>query len=480
VTGGPASGTASANVTVTVVCKNQYTISAAVSGLNGGTGMVLQDNGADNLSITGNGTFAFATKIASGGAYAVTVSTQPTSTPAQFCTVAAGTGTASAAVTVNVTCRNVGQYVFVANTHDNSGTGTIGVFAITASSGAIAAANGTPAAPAIVPASTDDNPVGLGVDPTGPYLYVANSGLSNLVTGTPNTISSGNDVATFTIGAAGALTEGTAAALTDNLSPVSLAIDSAGPYLYVGSNDFNADGAIVAFHPSAGVLGGQLTGSPYEGTEPYGMAVDSTKAFLFTANPFDGVVVVDPITTGTLPTTAPTADPAAASLTSPYAVAASPTGLYVYITDTVALPATTAGTVTAFSYSATTGALTKVHASYAVGIGPEGVAIDPTNSFLYVSNAHDGTVSAFKISGTDGSLAVIGTYTSTTTGIPSTSPTALTVDPSGQYLYVANGDDGSVTAFSITAGTGVLVLVGAGPVGATNGTGVGTSAIAIE
>jgi 6-phosphogluconolactonase (cycloisomerase 2 family) len=151
----------------------------------------------------------------------------------------------------------------------------------------------------------------------------------------------------------------------------------------------------------------------------------------------------------------------------------------VYITDTLALPATAAGTVTAYSYDATTGALTQVHAGYAVGIGPEGIAIDPTGSFLYVSNTHDGTVSAFKISSVDGSLTVIGTYTSTTTSEPSASPSALAIDPSGQFLYVANGDSGTVTAFTITAGTGVLVK--GVEIGATNGTGgTGSSSIAID
>ena len=42
-----------------------YTISATVSGLTGT--LVLQDNGSDNLTITANGTFPFATQIAGGG-----------------------------------------------------------------------------------------------------------------------------------------------------------------------------------------------------------------------------------------------------------------------------------------------------------------------------------------------------------------------------------------------------------------------------
>ena len=79
------------------------TVGGTVSGMTG-TGLVLQDNGGDNLTIKANGSFTFATAVASNGAYAVTVATQPTS-PAQTCTVTGGTGTASANVTsVAVTC----------------------------------------------------------------------------------------------------------------------------------------------------------------------------------------------------------------------------------------------------------------------------------------------------------------------------------------------------------------------------------------
>ncbi len=93
-------------VNVVVTCTTTtttYTIGGSVTGL-AGAGLVLQDNGGDNLSVSTNGAFTFATKVASGSAYVVTVKTQPTS-PAQSCTVANGSGIASANVTtVTVTC----------------------------------------------------------------------------------------------------------------------------------------------------------------------------------------------------------------------------------------------------------------------------------------------------------------------------------------------------------------------------------------
>jgi hypothetical protein len=81
-----------------------FTIGGTVSGLAAGESVVLQDNGKDNLTVSANGPFTFATSIASSGTYAVTVFTQP-SNPAQTCVVTAGSGTASANVAgITVAC----------------------------------------------------------------------------------------------------------------------------------------------------------------------------------------------------------------------------------------------------------------------------------------------------------------------------------------------------------------------------------------
>ena len=68
-------GQASANVTnVSVSCSaNAYTIGGMVSGLEGGTQVILHDNGTDALTIGSNGAFTFATSIDYGGAYSVMV-----------------------------------------------------------------------------------------------------------------------------------------------------------------------------------------------------------------------------------------------------------------------------------------------------------------------------------------------------------------------------------------------------------------------
>jgi len=75
-----------------------YTVGGTVSGLSGT--VVLQDNGGDNLSLSANGPFTFATALAGGTAYAVTVKTSPSG---QTCTVSNGSGTIAAANVTNVT-----------------------------------------------------------------------------------------------------------------------------------------------------------------------------------------------------------------------------------------------------------------------------------------------------------------------------------------------------------------------------------------
>ncbi|WP_406622691.1 IPTL-CTERM sorting domain-containing protein [Acidovorax sp. SDU_ACID1] len=72
-----------------------YTVGGTASGL-AGAGLVLQNNGGDNLLVPGNGPFTFNTPVAQGGAYSVTVHTQPAG---RTCTVTNGSGTASANVT---------------------------------------------------------------------------------------------------------------------------------------------------------------------------------------------------------------------------------------------------------------------------------------------------------------------------------------------------------------------------------------------
>ncbi len=82
------SGVILANTVVTATCAaagNTFTIGGILYDLSANpssSGVILQDNAADDLTLHLNGTFTFATALASGSAYDVTVSLQP-ATPDQ-------------------------------------------------------------------------------------------------------------------------------------------------------------------------------------------------------------------------------------------------------------------------------------------------------------------------------------------------------------------------------------------------------------
>src|SRR5579864_1131588 len=62
------------------VSSGPFTIGGSVIGLTG-TGLVLEDNGGDDLTINQSGAFTFKTPIAGGANYTVVVKTQPANQP---------------------------------------------------------------------------------------------------------------------------------------------------------------------------------------------------------------------------------------------------------------------------------------------------------------------------------------------------------------------------------------------------------------
>jgi len=95
--GGTIAGADVTNISVTCVVPT-FSVGGTVSGLTGT--VTLQNNGADDLAVAGNGSFTFATAIVNGGAYDVTVSGQPAG---QTCSVGNGNGTIAGANVTNVT-----------------------------------------------------------------------------------------------------------------------------------------------------------------------------------------------------------------------------------------------------------------------------------------------------------------------------------------------------------------------------------------
>ena len=141
-----------------------------------GTGLVLQDNSGNDLTLTGNGTFTFSSGIDQGGAYSVTVKTQPS-----------GANLRRAQRLRHHRHRRHRQrhrHLHIAGALRLRGEHVprtpSPLIAIDASTGALTPIAGSPFA------STGTTPVAAVVDPNGAYLYVANNG-SNTVRCTPST-----------------------------------------------------------------------------------------------------------------------------------------------------------------------------------------------------------------------------------------------------------------------------------------------------
>src|SRR3989344_2719725 len=94
----------------TVSANFTYTVGGTISGLT--CTVVLQNNSRDDISNSSNGGFTFATPLANGGVYDVTVSSQPTD---QTCMVINGAGNISGAnvTNVSVACAIITQTFYI-------------------------------------------------------------------------------------------------------------------------------------------------------------------------------------------------------------------------------------------------------------------------------------------------------------------------------------------------------------------------------
>ena len=134
--------------------------------------------------------------------------------------------------------------------------------------------------------------------------------------------------------------------------------------------------------------------------------------------------------------------------TTPSAIASDPSSSYVYITDS------TNGDV--LGYSVQGGLLTPLSGSpFPAGDQPSAIAVDPAYPYLYVTNMQDSTVSAYSI-GSSGALTRLGSYA---TGLQ---PVAIGIDPStNHFLYTANflgtTVNGTVSGFELSSTAGTLI-----------------------
>ena len=138
--------------------------------------------------------------------------------------------------------------------------------------------------------------------------------------------------------------------------------------------------------------------------------------------------------------------------TQPSAIASDSTSSYVYVTDL------SNGNVLGYTVSAAAadaGSLSPLSGSpFPAGSQPSAIVVDPSYPYVYVANSLDSTVKAYSMS--SGELTSLGIYA---TG---EQPVAIGIDPSTNHFlytanYLGNGVVGTVSGFQLSPTAGTLV-----------------------
>jgi 6-phosphogluconolactonase (cycloisomerase 2 family) len=239
--------------------------------------------------------------------------------------------------------------------------------------------------------------------------------------------------------------------------PHAVAVTPNNRFMFVGEQDGTVEAFVVNYD-------GTLTpvGPPFANSGSVrGVAVDPSGRFLYTSDNAGSTLRVFSInqTTGQL-----TALPA---FTVALGVGAAPRGV---TTDNaghlyVALAGAAFNSVAQYNINSATGALSLIAAPVAAGATPERIAVTPNGQHLYVTNYFGLSISVYSVNSGTGALTANGAAVST--GSPSR-PFGVTVHDNGQFLIVslnALGITNNVNVYSI-AGNGLLTLVSSTAAGA--------------
>jgi 6-phosphogluconolactonase len=313
-------------------------------------------------------------------------------------------------------------------------------------------------------------PTAVVLDPAGSFAYVIvqeNAVLNPSVTG----------IAVFQVASDGKLSS---VGTTPVTNPVALAIDSAGKFLFVASG---SEGSVSVF--SIGANGGlSAVGKPTSlpaqpgGRAPSASALAVTPTVYpiqfascsgFTPPTTENLYVTDAVnyvllnysisSTGSLilvPTATTTGVPTG---TVPSGVAVDPCNRFVYVSDAIPNNSVSAYTIChavslANNCPSADFSLQAVAGSpFPAGDNPGPLAVDAFGNFLYVVDTGSSQISAYRISSSSGVLTVLtGTNISTNSG-----PTSIAIRSDDSWMFVANINSANLSQYAITPATGALV-----------------------
>jgi 6-phosphogluconolactonase (cycloisomerase 2 family) len=341
------------------------------------------------------------------------------------------------------------DYVFVADSAGSSAgsAGQIQTFAVDSESGALR--EGAPTVP-----SGGVGPVSMAVTGNFYHLYVANATSKNVVH--------------FTIAINGVLTAKDTITLAS--APVAVTVNAASNDLYVVSGTTSAtlteyplsiaDGTIGA--PAASVAL-TLPGYPSDTIVPTAVNVLANNSGVYVAaydatayNP--GGISTSSANPGWLfgfavgsngALTATAGSPYTAGV-KPSGVASDPANRFVYVTDFAS------NQLIGYSIQGGNQLSFLVNGPFRTGNEPSAISIDPRGIFIYLSNELDSTITGYVIALPTGSPAAVVSSTGSQVSTTDTQPVAIAIDPAlGRFVYTANHLGNSVSGFRFNTVSGI-------------------------
>jgi len=283
-----------------------------------------------------------------------------------------------------------GKFLYVVNSNASGGewgdNASIGAYAYSADTGAIAEIEGSPFGWPLdeVTGKTGSTLVNMAITPDGRFLYAGD--VSN------------EEIMIFSINAStGALTLQDEIAVDND--PQSVAVSPSGKFLFVGLYDdygiqtfaIQGDGSLIEAEYSPYTINGNyvwLALTP-DGKYMYAAGVDNGAACSINGVTGELTVLGDVIDT---------------SLDEPKSAAVTPDGKYVYTANFGS------GTVGAYRIMGDGTVDADTATSIQAGKRPKSVTVTRDSKYLYVANYGDATVTAFCIDDATGELELIDTY----------------------------------------------------------------------
>jgi 6-phosphogluconolactonase len=290
-----------------------------------------------------------------------------------------------------------------------------------------------------------------GTTNTGDYLYVANG--------------SDTFLAGFGVASTGALSVLSGSPYNNSVAAQSLAVNPANTFLYAGTTagifvyGINSNGSITVQNDGSVAAQDMVaTAMQVDSTGNYLLAVGISTAQQLQAI---GIYTID-TSTGLLtpvassPLALYTGNTSTPTIVAPTGLLITPNNSYVYASlGTLGVQVLTLGSGGALAAGANPTLLAPLKTS--TSPSDQRTASDPNSLFLFLAEINTG-LRVFSI-GSGGSLSEVS-------GSPyavGTGPTAVDLDVTGSYVYVANKGSNNISSFTLTAASGKLTAVAGSP-----------------